>query len=73
MSNISILDRISERANRMEEKYFSSKLKAQLHRNEIKSQKGVGAKSVGGGFQRLRSEIDPATGRSIGSDKAHTH
>ena len=67
MSNISILDRISERANRMEEKYFSSKLKAQLHRNE------VGANSVGGGFQRHRSEIDPATGRSLGSDKAHTH
>lgn len=30
MSNISIIDRISERQNRMEEKYFSSKLKQQM-------------------------------------------
>lgn len=51
MSNISILDRISERQNRMEEKYFSSKLKAQLKRNEMRAgQKGIGTQSAGGAF-----------------------
>ena len=68
MSNISIIDRISERQNRMEEKYFSSKLKQQMKAG-VNSEAAThsGAKGFGRGL-KPEGRIGGMGGKSVGPE-----